>query len=105
MITPHALLKFDAANICRDRAALTAIEPAIRTEHKRVRHGMRVFHSETGQQNFRVGIRNVVSIFIWIEKQIWNLQHENSPMTKSESAGEIQSADKIFGFLSVPIFV
>src|SRR5439155_25831931 len=67
MIPPDALLKFDAANVRSDSAAVCAVEPTVWTPLQRVGEGVRVFHAEAGQQDFRVAIGNVVVIAVGIK--------------------------------------
>jgi hypothetical protein len=89
LIAPDTLLKFDAANVCGNRAALHAVKPAARSPGERVGKRMGVFHSETGEQNFGVTVDNVVAIFVGIEKQVRGLHHENATASDRETGAEI----------------
>src|SRR5262245_30117878 len=95
MIAPDALLKLDASNAGGDRAALTTIKPAVRSQCERIGDGVRVFHTEAGEQDFGVTVRNIVVIAVGIEKQVRRLEHEHAAMAERESAGEIQASDEV----------
>src|SRR5881628_3471014 len=56
VIAPDALLELQPANMGRHRAALAAIEPAVRSPGERVGDRMRVFHPEPAEQNLRIGV-------------------------------------------------
>src|SRR6266571_1557441 len=53
MITPNALLKFEAANVCGDGAALASVQPAVRPPGKGIGDRMRVFHAEASEAHNR----------------------------------------------------
>ena len=78
VIAPNALLKFNATNMRRDRAALHAVKPAIRSPCQRVRERMRIFHPETREQNFGIAIRHIVAVFVGIKEQVRGLHHEHA---------------------------
>src|ERR1700691_4993911 len=59
MVTPNSLLKFDPANIGGDTTALAAVQPSVRPPSERVGHRGGILHSESSQQNFRVGVWNI----------------------------------------------
>src|SRR6266446_2530760 len=77
MITPDALLKFQATNVRRDGAALASVKPAVRPPCERVGNRMGVFHTEAGEANNRFAVWNVILITIGIEQQVRNVQHKN----------------------------
>src|SRR5206468_4050193 len=58
MVTPDALLKLDAPDICRHGAPLRAVKPYILPPGQRVGQRMRVFQAKAAQQHFRVTFRN-----------------------------------------------
>jgi hypothetical protein len=89
MITPNTLLKFDAVDFRSDGAALTAIEPAIGSPGERIRDRVGVFHAESGEQYFGVGIGHVVAVAVGIKQEVGDLQNENATVTKSETTGEV----------------
>ena len=73
VISPDSLLKFNSTDIRGDGAPLTSVKPAIGTPCQRIGDAMRILHPESGQQNFRITIRNVVSIKIGIEQQVGDI--------------------------------
>src|SRR6185503_19065456 len=89
MITPNTLLKFNAADFCRDRAALATIEPAIGSPGKRIGDRVGEFHGEPREQYFRIGIRHVVAVAVGIKQEVRDLQNENTSMTEGETASQV----------------
>ena len=59
--------------------------------------GVRIFHSKTRQQHFRVRVGPVVLVTVGIEEQVGSLQDKNSTMADSETCGQIEALAKIFG--------
>ena len=68
MIAPHALLKLDAANVGRGRAALHSVQPAVGSPGQRVGKGVRVFHAKAREQHLGRTVGHVVAIAIGIEQ-------------------------------------
>src|SRR5439155_25087807 len=67
VVTPDALVKLYAADICRYPAPLRAVKPSIRPPGQRVGKRMRVCQAEAAQQHFRVAVRNVVVVPVRIK--------------------------------------
>src|SRR5258708_1270746 len=78
MITPDALLKFQATNVRRDGAALASVKPAIRSPRERVGNRVCILHAEAGEANDRITVRNIVLVSVWVEQQVRNVQHKNA---------------------------
>jgi hypothetical protein len=70
VIAPDALLEFAAANLRRHRAALGAVQPAVRAPLQRVGKGMGILHAETFEQHFRIAVRFVAAGLDLVEEQI-----------------------------------
>ncbi len=64
VITPYALLKYNAPNMTSRGAAIDPIEPTVGTPGQMVGHRLGVLHAEAGEEYFRIGIRQVVAIVI-----------------------------------------
>ena len=107
MVAPDPLLKFDSANTRRDRAALAAVEPAVRAPGQRVGNRMGVFHPEAAETDDGITVRNVILVAVGVEQQVRNVEHEHTPVTKGQTSRQIQAADKIVRLVrsTVPISV
>ncbi len=95
MVAPDALLKLDSPNAGSHGASLASVQPAVGPPRQRVGNRVSVVHTETGQQHFGIGIRDIVAVAVGIEEQVGRLQHEDTAVSKRETAREIQPRDKI----------
>src|SRR5437867_12117519 len=105
MIPPYALLKFNAANIGSDGAALTAVKPAIGPPSERIGDRMGILHAESGKQNFRIGIGHVIAIAVRIKEQIGGLQHKHAAVAEGQATGQIQTGKEILGGIGMAIAI
>ena len=81
-----------------DRAALAAVQPAVRPPGQRVGDGVCVLHAEPAEQHFGVAIRNIVAGPVGIEEKIGRLQYEHAAMPERDSGGKVQPADEVRSF-------
>ena len=91
MIAPDALLKADAANVGRHRAALRAVQPAVGSPLQRVDHGVRVFHAEAGEQHLGIAVGHVVAVAVGIEQQVRRLADVDAAVADGQGRGQIQA--------------
>src|SRR5207247_7413456 len=89
MIAPNTLLKLNPPDVRSDRAALAAVEPAVRPPGERIGHRVRILHPKSGKQHLRVGIGHIVAIAVRIKEQVRRLQNEDAAMTEGQSARQI----------------
>ena len=85
----------------RDRAALAAVEPAVRAPGERVGHRVGVLHAEAAQQHLRVAVRDIVAVAVRVEEQVGSCSTNTppwpnakplarfSPVTKSEPSARL----------------
>ena len=90
VVAPDALLELDAADVGRDRAALAAVEPAVRPPGQRVGDGVGVLHAEAGEQHLGVAVGHVVAVAVGVEEQVRRLQDEDAAVAEGQAAGEVQ---------------
>src|SRR5436305_11348304 len=62
MIAPDSLLKFNAPDVGRHRAALGTIQPAIWSPLEGIGKGVGILHAEAGEQDFGISIGNIILI-------------------------------------------
>ena len=92
-----------------DARTLGSIKPAVRAPTKRVRGGVRIFQSETGEMNCGVAIRNIIVILVGPKNEIGRIEHPNSAAAALDRRDHVQSIEKDFmGFkcaITIPVFV
>ena len=99
MIPPDALLKLNAANVRRHRAALRAVEPAVRAPGQRVRHRMSVLQTKPAQQHFGIAIGNIVMIAVGVKQQVRRLNDEHAAVAYRHAGSEVQTGDEVLEFV------
>ena len=62
---------------------------------------MGVFHAETGQEDFRVAIRDVVMVAVGIKEQIRRLRYEHAPLPNGKSVARFKSS-KLMNLSALP---
>ena len=80
---------------CR-RAALTAIEPAVRPPYEAVCDAVRVFQPEAREANFRRSVGNVVAVFVRIKHEIRRVHHPNPAVAVNSRVGHVQAFEHVF---------
>jgi len=73
---------------------MRAVNPAVRAPAQAVRARMSVLQSEAGEMHRGVAIGNIITILIWIKKQVRRHQHPYSTTTRDDAAGHIQSVEE-----------
>ena len=105
MITPdHAAFEIDSFRARRietgphhatgGRAALAAVNPAVRSPHQTVRDGMCVLQTEAREMHRGRSIRHVIAIAIGIEEQIRRVHDPDTIATGQDGIGHVQSINE-----------
>ena len=81
----------------RDRAALAAVEPAVRPPGQRVGHRVGVLHAEAGEQHLGVAVGHVVAVAVGVEEQVRGLEDEHAAVAERQPAGQVQPGDEVLG--------
>src|SRR2546423_840292 len=83
-----------AKNVGSDGAALAGIEPAVGTPMQTVDDRVSVLEAETGKQDFRVAIRNVVVVAIGVKQKIRRIENEDAAAAADGSSHNVQAFDE-----------
>src|SRR5262245_27527003 len=95
MVAPDALLEGGPANVGGHGAALSAVQPAIGPPSERIGDGVGGFHAEAFEQDLGTAVGLVVAVAIGVEEQVRGLNDEHPAVTDRQTAGQIESFDKI----------
>ena len=93
------LIETGPGHLGRHRAALRRVEPAVRPPAQAIDHRVRVLQPESGQVHNRIAVRNVVSVFVRIKKQIRRIQHPDPATAVSQRGRDVKAVDE--GFVPV----
>ncbi len=105
MVTPEALLEFEAANATGGGAAVHAVEPAVGAPSEMVRHRLGIFHAKASEQHFGIAIGDIVAIGVGIVEQVGRVEDIDTAVAKLETGGDVESIDEIFGAVSVTVAI
>ncbi len=98
---PFHVLGHLAADIARGRAAVCAVEPAIRAKTQAVGHRMRVLQAEATQVHLGIAIGHVVPVRIRVEEQVRWIHHPDAAIPRQGGGGDVQALDH--GLLGVQL--
>ena len=72
------------------RAAMHAVEPAVRTQDDAVADRVRVLKTEAGEMHHRGAVGNVIAVGIGVEQQVRRIHHPDAAMGAHGGIGHIQ---------------
>ena len=88
------VLRSRPRHVASHGAALSRIEPAIRSPAQTVDHRMRVFQAKAFQVNNGIAARFIFTLFTWIKEQIRGIKNPNAAASRHGGGGNVQAFEK-----------
>ena len=85
-----------ACDAATHRAALCAVQPAVRPPRDAVGHGVRVLKTKPGEVHFRVAVRDVIAVFVRVKQQVRCVHHPCTVVSRQGGVGEAEFVDEHF---------
>ena len=98
-----------ACDAATHRAALCAVQPAVRPPRDAVGHGVRVLKTKPGEVHFRVGVRDVIAVFVRVKQQVRCVHHPCTVVSRQGGVGEAEFVDEhlvgVVGAIAIGVLV
>ena len=98
-----------ACDAATHRAALCAIQPAVRPPRDAVGHGVRVLKTKPGEVHFGVAVRDVIAVFVRVKQQVRRVHHPCTVVSRQGGVGEAEFVDEhlvgVVGAIAIGVLV